>query len=85
MSLLMYQNKNEPAFPSVQEFKMMNSFSLCEFLKNKYKQQEEFFNHFEILRHEMIDGENFMLLNKPNLEDSPFIFPAGDRRFDQKT
>lgn len=71
----MYQNKSEPAFLLIQEFKMLNSSSLCEFLKNKYKRHEELFSHFKILRQELICGEIFMLLNKQNLKDSPFRFP----------
>ncbi|CAB4379390.1 unnamed protein product [Rhizophagus irregularis] len=75
MGLLMYQNKGKPTFPSIQDFKMLNTSSLCEFLKNKYKRHKDFFSHFEMLRKELICGEIFMLLNKQNLKDSPFRFP----------
>ncbi|CAB4434293.1 unnamed protein product [Rhizophagus irregularis] len=82
MDLLMYQNMKKSSvqknrIPSVQEFETLNSSSLCEFLKKKYNHRQEFLHNFEILKEQMIDGENFMLLTKQTLEDSPFKFSAG--------
>ncbi|PKY12534.1 hypothetical protein RhiirB3_378543 [Rhizophagus irregularis] len=51
---------------------------LIEDLIKKLKNQEgEFSPYFEILKQQVINGKNFKLLTKRQLEDAPFKFPVG--------
>lgn len=48
----------------------LNSLSICEFLKNYYKNQQECFHHFEILKQQIINGKAFMLLTEQKLKEA---------------
>ncbi|GBC18134.2 hypothetical protein GLOIN_2v1488754 [Rhizophagus irregularis DAOM 181602=DAOM 197198] len=56
----------------------LGSILLIEELIRKLKSQEEKFSpYFEILKQQVINGKNFKLLTKRQLEDAPFKFPVG--------